>query len=577
MPLPSPVPSAQERRLAVPPACIIYHQPTAMPDTVNAPDRCLPWTDLDAIPALAADYADGTGTAASYFTYDRHSHTDQQAAATVAADRPRDRAVLADVLAEQNAAWKNEGAEVQANIEALRHPGTITVVTGQQVGLFGGPLYTLYKTCTALAWAEHLAEQTGRTVVPVFWIEGEDHDFDEIAHTHVLAHNEVVSIDYTPDPAPTGPVGPHTLSDAIRAPLTTLNDALPPSDFKPAVYGAVADAYTPEHTLEDAFARLIATWFADTGLVLLNPDDRRLKELVRPLITHDMDHSTAAVEAVQSAGEALQADGYHMQVQARPTNFFWMETDGRYAIDANDDGTFTLRHDGRTWSRDELQRRIEEKPERFSPNVVTRPLVQDQLLPTAAYVAGPGEISYFAQYSDVYEWAGTTMPLIVPRASMTLVESKVQKVLDKYNVSVHEVEQHTPEQLFQSVVVDVMDIDIDDAFGQTASRIHQALNDLKPAAEAVDATMGRSVEATRATFVNELDDLKQRVVRAEKRQQDEVRAQIEKACVNLMPTHNLQERTLNPTYFFNKYSMDLLDTIRAHIDVGDASHRLISL
>lgn len=548
-----------------------------MPNTLDAPARCLPWADLNAIPALAADYADGTGTAASYFAYDRDDIGDQQAAADVAATRPQDRSVLADVLAEQNAAWNNDANGVQVNIDALRDPDTIAVVTGQQVGLFGGPLYTLYKTSTALAWAKHLAEQTGRTVVPVFWIEGEDHDFKEIAHTHVLSRNDVVTLDYAPDPAPAGPVGPHALGDAIRVPLNALDEALPPSDFKPRVYGAIADAYTSERTLEDAFAQLIATWFADTGLVLLNPDDRRLKQLVRPLIAHDMDHSAAAVEAVHTAGQALQDEGYHMQVQARPTNFFWMEDDGRYAIDANDDGTFTLRHDGRTWSRDELQGRIDEQPERFSPNVVTRPLVQDQLLPTAAYVAGPGEISYFAQYRGVYEWAGTTMPLIVPRASMTLVESKVQKVLDKYELSVRDVEQQRAEQLFQSVVVDAMEVDIDQTFGQTASRIHKALNDLKPTAEAVDATLGRSVEATRAAVVNEMNDLKQRVVRAEKRQQDEVRAQIEKVCVNLMPTRNLQERTLNPTYFFNKYSMDLLDTIRAHIDVGNASHRLIQL
>jgi bacillithiol biosynthesis cysteine-adding enzyme BshC len=529
------------------------------------------------MPALAADYTDGTGTAGSYFAYDRHNIGDQQAAAAVAADRPHDRSVLADVLAEQNAAWDNDGAGVQAHIDALRDPETIAVVTGQQVGLFGGSLYTIYKTSTALAWAQHLAETTGRTVVPVFWIEGEDHDFQEIAQTHVLHRNNVVTLNYAPDPAPAGPVGPHALGDAIRAPLNALDEALPPSDFKPGVYGAVKDAYTSERTLEDAFARLISTWFADTGLVLLNPDARRLKQLVRPLIAHDMDYSAQAIEAVRAAGEALQANGYHMQVQARPTNFFWMEDDGRYAIDANDDGTYTLRHDGRTWSRDELQRRIEETPERFSPNVVTRPLVQDQLLPTAAYVAGPGEISYFAQYRGVYEWAGTTMPLIVPRASMTLVESKVQKVLNKYDLSVRDVEQQTAEQLFQSVVIDAMDVNIDKAFGQTASRIHKALNDLKPTAEAVDATLGRSVEATRASVVNEMNDLKQRVVRAEKRQQDEVRAQIEKACVNLMPTRNLQERTLNPTYFFNKYSMDLLDTIRAHIDTSNASHRLVQL
>lgn len=548
-----------------------------MPESPDATADCLPWTALHSLPTLAADYATGSGTAASYFTYDRHSTSDLRNAAAVAADRPRDRDVLADVLAEQNRSWGADDAANQANIEALRDPDTIAVVTGQQVGLFGGPLYTLYKTLTALVWADHLAEQTGHTVVPVFWIEGEDHDFEEIARTHVLTHNEVVSLDYAPTPPPTGPVGPYLLGEAIEPPLQQLNDALPPSDFKPEVYGALASAYAPEHTLEDAFARLIASWFAGTGLVLLNPDDHRLKQLVRPLIEHDMDHSPEAVDAVHQAGSALVEDGYHMQVQARPTNFFWMEEDGRYAIDANDDGTFTLRHDGRTWSRADLQKRIEEQPERFSPNVVTRPLVQDQMLPTAAYVAGPGEISYFAQYRAVYEWAGTTMPVIVPRASMTLVEGKVEKVLDKYGLSFADLEQQNADQLFQSVIVDTMDADIDAAFGQTSSRIHQALNDIKPVAESVDRTLGRSVEATRAALANELNDLKQRIVRAEKRQHEEVQAQIEKACVNLMPERSLQERTLNPAYFFNKYSMELLDTLRARIDVSDASHQLVSL
>ena len=546
--------------------------PVSLPETA---ERCLPWTALEAMPDLAADYVTGAGTAPSYFPLDRTKLKDRHRAVEAAAARPRDRSTLADVLAEQNKRWGATEATL-ANIEALRDENTVAVVSGQQVGLFGGPLYTLYKTLTAIVWAKQLEADTGRTVVPVFWVEGEDHDFDEVAHTTVLQRNAPVSLAYAPDDVPTGPVGPHTLGAAVEDPLQALDEALPPSDFKPSVFGAIAEAYSSETTLEDAFARLITTYFGDTGLVLINPDDHRLKALVRPLIQHDMTTGHQAAQAVEEAGSALESDGYHAQVHARPTNFFWMEPDGRYAIDANEDGTYTLRHDGRTWTHDEISARIEAHPERFSPNVVTRPLVQDQLLPTAAYVAGPGEISYFAQYQGVYAWADMPMPMIVPRASMTLVEGKVRKVLTKYDLSIADLQQDV-EQLFQQEVRRSMDVDIDAAFKETSTRIHKAINDLKPKATEVDDTLGRSVEATRAAFVNELNDLEHRVLRAEKRQHDELRAQLEKAYANLFPQRGLQERTVNAAYFLNKYSLDLIDTIQAQIDPFDSSHCIIDL
>ncbi|PSQ77127.1 MAG: bacillithiol biosynthesis cysteine-adding enzyme BshC, partial [Bacteroidetes bacterium QH_6_63_17] len=205
-----------------------------------------------------------------------------------------------------------------------------------------------------------------------------------------------------------------------------------------------------------------------------------------------------------------------------------------------------------------------------------RPLMQDHLLPTAAYVAGPGEVSYFAQYGDVYDWAGLEMPLIHPRASVSLVEGKVQKVLDKYDRSV-EAFGADLDALFQDVVVETMEVDVDAAFSETLPQIHQAINALKPEVEAVDRTLGASAEATRAALVDEMEALKQKVVRAEKRQQDEVRAQLEKARANLRPSGRLQERMINVLYYLNKYSLDLIDDLQDRLHTDTSEHQVVDL
>jgi uncharacterized protein YllA (UPF0747 family) len=208
---------------------------------------------------------------------------------------------------------------------------------------------------------------------------------------------------------------------------------------------------------------------------------------------------------------------------------------------------------------------------------VLRPLMQDALLPTAAYVAGPGEVSYFAQYRGVYDWAGLDMPVIHPRASVSLVEGKVQKVLDKYDLSLGDVAGRDGglETLFQSVVVDAMEDGLDDRFDDTLRRMHQAINDLKPEVEDVDSTLAKSVEAARAGVMEAMSDLKHKVVRAEKRQHDEVRQQLEKAHANLWPGGGLQERKINVLYFLNKYSPGLLDDLRETISLDTSAHQVV--
>jgi bacillithiol biosynthesis cysteine-adding enzyme BshC len=545
------------------------------PSSQAAARRCPP-AELDAFPELFVDYCTAFEKVSAFYPGDWRAPEERRARAEAAAARPADREVLADVLAEQNDAWGG-GAAAQRNVEALRDPETVAVVTGQQVGLFTGPLYTIYKTITTLQLAEEWAEQTGRTVVPVFWVEGEDHDFEEIATSHVLRHNDLVSLPYGPDVGDNpGAVGRLALTDAIDDVLDRLDETLPDSDFKPAVMERVRAAYRPGTSLEDAFAHLLRSLFEGEGLVFINPDDSRLKALTRPLFRRELEDPETPAARVEETSQALREQGYHAQVHARPTNLFWLEADGRHPIDRADDGGFVLRHDGRTFSQADLLDWLDATPEHFSPNVVLRPLMQDHLLPTAAYVAGPGEVSYFAQYGGVYDWAGLDMPLIHPRASVSLVEGKVQKVLDKYDLTVCDFRSPL-EALFQEVVLDTMEVDIDAVFDEATTQMHRALNDLKPEVGAVDQTLTSSAEAARATIVEEMEDLKQRTVRAEKRHHDEVRAQLEKAQANLRPGGGLQERTVTVLYYLNKYSLDLLDDLRAVLDTDTSSHQIIEL
>ncbi len=539
--------------------------------------RRLPFAALKAFPALFTTYCADYERLDAFYAGDWRSPEARLRAAERAAAYQRNHNALADVLLEQNEHWGLDEA-THAHVEALRGAETVAVVTGQQVGLLSGPLYTPYKTITALHLARRMAEETGRPVVPVFWLEGGDHDLAEIAGLTLLRHNEPVALRYTghtlPEHGNLGPVGRLRLTEQIEQVLDQVAETLPPSDFHEALLAHLRAAYRPGVTLLDAFARLLRALFPDAGLVFLNPDDARLKHLARPLFRREIEDWQTADARLRAVSQTLEQD-FHAQVKTRPTNLFLCDEAGRHAIDA-DAETFTLRDQGRTFSREELLALLEDDPACFSPNVVLRPLMQDLLLPTAAYVAGPSEVSYFAQFKPLYAWAGVPMPVIYPRASVSLVEAKVQKVLDRHGLAVADFGEDL-DRLFQRVVLSEMDVDVDAVFEEAARHLHQAIGTLKPQVEQVDRTLVKSAEAARAALLKELEKFKARVVRAEKHNHDEVRAQLQKAQVNLFPGGVLQERGLSALYFLNKYGFDLLARLGDELTLETGAHQVVEL
>jgi bacillithiol synthase len=532
-------------------------------------------SSLPGVTTLFADYLAGHSQITHRFATRFRTEADWQAAVDRVHGRQLERGALADVLLDQNRAWEMPSAVID-NVERLRQPDAVAVVTGQQLGIFGGPLFTLYKTITAIRLAGAMEEQLGVPVVPVFWVEGEDHDFAEISVVHLLRQNDVVDVRLKPPEPPStwGAVGRIVLGEDVVRSIDEVDEALAPSDFHDDVIALLRDAYKPGRTLEDAFVVLWKAFFGKHGLVFMNPDDRRFKRMVSPLFERDLTDGQEVVDAVMSAGAALRPR-YHRQVTARPTNLFYLEDTGRYAIDLSD-GVYRLRGTDRTFSREQILTELASQPEFFSPNVVTRPLMQDVILPTAYYVAGPGEIAYFAQYAEAYDWAGIPMPGIYPRMSATLVEPKVRKVLERQDADLTELAAGV-ETVFSNRVRQVSGNGAAGAFEQFRKEVHAGLERLKPEVDGIDRTLVRSVEATRAGMIKEIDRLEERVFRAQKRQHDELRGQIEKAAVNLFPEGRLQERVLSPLYYLNKFGPSLIDRLFDELSLDTTGHQLIEL
>ncbi|MFQ5569095.1 MAG: bacillithiol biosynthesis cysteine-adding enzyme BshC [Rhodothermales bacterium] len=545
--------------------------------TIHTRLRRVPFATMSAFSALFTTYCADYDRLAAFYEGDWQSVEARRNAADRAAAHTRDRETLVEVLLEQNERWGLDPA-TRAHIEALRTSEAVAVVTGQQVGVLTGPLYTPYKTLTTLQLSRKLAEETGRPVVPVFWLEGTDHDLEEVVGVKMLRRNDVVSMRYTghtlPEHGNLGPVGRLRLTEDIEDVLAQVEESLPPSEFRDPLLARLREAYRPGTTLLDAFARFMRALFPESGLVFLNPDDARLKRMAAPLFRQEIEDHTTSAARLREVSDTLEK-GFHAQVQPRSTNLFLMDGAGRYALDVEGEG-FSLRGTDTSYSRDALLALLDDEPERFSPNVVLRPLVQDILVPTAAYVGGPGEVSYFAQFKPIYAWAGVPMPIVYPRASVSLVEAKVQKVLDRYELDVFDVGEDL-DRLFQRVVVGKMDVDVEALFKEAGRHLHQAVNALKPRVEQVDRTLGRSAEGVRAALLKEMAKFKTRVVRAEKNNHEAVRSQLEKAQVNLFPGGKLQERALSVLYFLNKYGLDLLTRLQRDLSLDTSEHQVIEL
>jgi bacillithiol biosynthesis cysteine-adding enzyme BshC len=486
---------------------------------------------------------------------------------------------LSDIIAAQYGRdyFSDKTAE---NLQLLKSENTIAIVTGQQLGILGGPLYTIYKTITAIKLAQKLSEQYPEFhFVPVFWLEADDHDYEEVRHLQLInAANELQRISYPIEETfdeEKGTVGNLVFTEAINGFFEELKTSLRGTEFTEPMIEMLSGMYAEGKTFKDAFRELIFSMFDAYGLIIFDPQDIAIKKLLSPVFRNEVANYLAHAEKLVARSATLE-ETYHAQVKIRPLNLFYHIDKGRFAIDPDEEGGFRLRKKRVNFNHEELLQLTEQHPERFSPNVILRPICQDYLFPTGFYIAGPAEVSYFAQIMPLYEMFNIPEPVIYPRASVTLLEKSTKSILDKYALKLQDVylNQST---LHEKVMNSLLSVNLDDLFKQLEGDVAKLMQGLKDKLSQLDKTTADASEKYKIKLLSSLVELKSKAVESEKRKHEVVIRQLIKLADSVYPHETLQERQLNYFYFYNKYGAALLDKLFEGINVDEDKHQLIEL
>lgn len=499
--------------------------------------RALAFRQLPHQPKLFLDYVDHFEKVKAFY---QHPGT-MQAAARMArrVDYPSERrAEVTRILQGQNASL-GAGAETQANLKRLA-VGAVAVVSGQQVGLFGGPAYSIYKALMAIQLAQELTRD-GIEAVPVFWMATEDHDLEEVRHTSWFDSGKLVRFEL-PDGNEAGqPVGRIQLGPEVER-LTGEAAELLEAQSGDLLAQYLGESYKAQETYGSAFGKLFARLFTQQGLILLDPLDEGLHKVAAPLYQHALAERDMLNAKLLQRDKDLDRAGYAAQVKvtAKSTLLFYMGGEMRQGISASN-GKF---HAGeKTWTREELTHLTHTEPGNFSPNALFRPVVQDYLLPTVAFIGGPAELSYIAQSAVVYDYLLGRMPVMLPRAGFTIVDIKASKLLDRYGLTVEEVwagSQELRRKMEGASVPKSLSRDLDRDEKQIAKMVER----LGKQIEKLDATLAGTVDRTKKGIEFHLEQLRQKVGRARDERLGIIASHEQHLESLLNPHKGLQEREL---------------------------------
>ncbi len=468
------------------------------------------------------------------------------------------------------------GTAVAENIELLESPDTLAIVTGQQTGVLDGPLYTFYKAFTAVELARSLRERfPGQSFVPVFWLETEDHDLEEILSVQVLnGEGKLESIRYMPAALAASPdvqwrkqAGPTMLEEApLLEFFEKLRSALQGTDFSAEVFDLMQRCYAPSATFAQAFASLLLCYFAEDGLLIMDANSKELKSLSKDLFRREIETSPQLSEKIVLQSVKVE-ETYHAQIKPRALNLFYVDESGdrlpmmEREKTAGSDREFFFKGSRQTFTLAALLLALEEHPERFSPNVVMRPLYQDTLLPTAAYIAGPGEMAYFAQLRPAYEWAALPMPLIHPRVTATLIEERLERVFDKFHIAPEDILSDAHGQ--NTALLDTMiETELAPRFEKVLTEMDASLESLRQNVSQADPTLDGALTSLKGKVLTAVRDFEGKTLAAERKRHATTKAQLDKVLAALLPSGELQERKLNLVYFLNKYGPKFFEMVK---------------
>lgn len=496
----------------------------------------------------------------------------------VLANYQTDRTALCDALAEINNK-AGAGEKTLANIELLRHSSTVAVLTGQQAGLFTGPLYTIYKALSAIKLADELRLQ-GTAAVPVFWAATEDHDIEEVSKAYSLANDGgLIQSTYVGDDRFNGlSVGDVKLDRSIAGLIDGMFSDMGDTAFSADLKARLCDAWKEGAGFGDAFIRSLASIFADLGLIIIDPMHPGIKRLASPIYIFAIERADEMVSAIRERGRLLDIEGFHSQVLVEEDYFplFWHDDDGkRRSLRRTGEGIYRTKETRTDVTRDDLITLATNDPQRLSPGVMLRPAVQDYLLPTVCYFGGAAEIAYFAQNSEAYRILERPVTPILHRQSFTIVEHKHRRVLDKFGLDLSDLFAGIEQLSLKLAERDSSDTG--QLFTDVEGKINAELDLIDEKLAMIDPTVAANFAKRRRKMIYHIGATRKKALLAQMRNDEVASRQLAGLFTSLLPNGGLQERSLNVYTFLNKFGPNFIDWLYEAIDLEDKDHRIVDL
>jgi len=453
-------------------------------------------------------------------------------------------------------------------LELLARPKTVAIVTGQQVGLFSGPAYSIYKALTAARIAEQLNEQ-GIPAVPIFWLATEDHDFAEVNHTYVFdSDHRVVKLSVNGQQGTERPVGTIPLTDP---PLDRLREALARFPYGEEVAELVAGSYQPGVTLGAAFQALLERLLAGRGLLFIDPLDASIRRMAAPLLREALRDGANLHAKLQDRNRELEAAGYHAQVhvEAKTSLVFLLEGDRRITLRRQNGGYASK---DRSYSTEELM----DLAEHLSPNALLRPVVQDYVLPTVAYVGGPAELAYMAQSQTLYEDLLDRMPVMAARSGFTLLDARTAKLMGKFGLTLPNL-LHGEDELRARIAAKLIPSAVTQEFERVQESTTKSLDELIATLQSFDPTLAASAAKSRAKILYQLSKLQGKTGRETLNRDQRAAADARYMSNLIFPEKHLQERFYSILPFAARYGLGLMDTLYENVRLDCPDHTILAM
>ncbi len=536
--------------------------------------HCIPQSQLPHTTRLFQDYLEQFPNVSPFYSYSPHDPASFLSAAGKIDYPATRRQAVVSILREQNKGFGASSATF-ASLDRLENSDSVAIVTGQQVGLFSGPAFGLYKALSTALLARELTSH-GLDAVPVFWLATEDHDLEEISHCTIQDRDgQPRKLVYgNPSVLADAPVGTVRLGDAIQPVLEQLSGLLPESDAASELLRMVRDCYRPEATLGSAFGALLARLFSDFGVILLDPYDARLHEMSAGVFRAALESAPELAQDLMLRDQQLSGAGYHAQVHVTENTclLFLIENGQRTGLRWQD-GRFVSSR-GESFQPEQLSQRLKAHPESFSPNVLLRPVMQDLLLPTAAYVGGPSEVAYMAQASVVYQRILRRMPVIVPRASGTILDPASNRLFGKYELSFPDVFSGGQE-LREKLAARLLPADLAARFEKAEAHLQEDIKQIRQSLSRLDPTLVDAASNSGQKMQYQLSHLEKKAFAALQKRSDQIERDAMRLENNLFPGKHLQERLYGGMNFLARYGPSFLQALSEKLPVHSTGHHLL--